>query len=98
MKKHTGKRWSISEASGEFGIHRDALSKRLRVAGILAGVDGAFSTKQITNAIYGDFDAQHLKRETALARIAELKQGELEHSLLPAVLVVRVWSQTITAF
>lgn len=51
-------RWTIHKAAVEFGLSRETLEKNLRKAGIDAQKD--YSTKDIVNAIYGDFEQERI--------------------------------------
>lgn len=80
---HKPIRWTIERAAREFGIDRRTLSNRLTVIGAQAE-DGTFSTVQICDAKYGDYDAERTEktREEKLKLIRERQRDEKQ--LLPA--------------
>lgn len=52
----TKTRWTIEHAASEFGIDRRTLTKQLAAKGILPGEDKQFSTREICEAIYDDYE------------------------------------------
>lgn len=70
-------RWTVEMASIEYGIDRKVVTKRARLAGIEAGKDGKYSTKDIAGAIYGDLHGEQLRKTREEAdRLAIANQKE----------------------
>lgn len=62
-KKQTAIRWTIARAASEFHVDPKTLSKKLRKSQT-AGEDGAWSTRQIAAAIFGDIERERLRNLT----------------------------------
>lgn len=77
-------RWTLEQAGSEFGRDARALAKRIKRGSILPGEDGRFSTLQICQAVFGDRDAEELRKTSAEADLAELKAKERQRLLLKA--------------
>jgi hypothetical protein len=102
-KKHSsvtpGLRWSAETAGLEFGFHPATVRSRLLSEGMVPGIDGLFSTQQITSTMYGNLHKQRLRRTTADADGKELanralqgqytKTVEIERSLEKCFMVIR---------
>jgi hypothetical protein len=77
----TAVRWSIHQASLEFGISKNELSERLKAAGLMPGADNKFSTAQICEAKFGSAErerARKLREDADGSAIANMKsRGEL---------------------
>ncbi len=82
-------RWSIEWASKEFGIDRRTLTKTLTAAGISAGSDGKWATREILVAIYGDKDAAELRLTLAKAAQIERKNRVADGQLVETEAVCR---------
>ena|SRR5271166_5171463 len=54
-------RWTINQASMEFGVERKTLTSKLRGLEAQPADDGRYSTLQIDAAIHGDSDAEKLR-------------------------------------
>ena len=68
-------RWTIEFAASEFGKPRERVSLALKTAGIRAGKDGTFSTRQIAEALY---ESAALEREARAAKHREqIDQAEM---------------------
>lgn len=74
-------RWTVQSAASEFGINPRTVASRLKVAGIVSGQDGLFSTVDIHRAICGDIDRERLRETREKANKLELEnavsRGEL---------------------
>ena len=80
-------RWTINHAAAEFGIDRATLSNRLRAAGIAAGTDGRFSSKQIAAAVLGDRGAELTAKTRAERENWELRNEEIRRTRIPIDMV-----------
>jgi phage terminase Nu1 subunit (DNA packaging protein) len=89
-------RWSLNRAADELGVARPKVRSRLARAGITAAADKTYTTKQILSALFGDKDAEELRKLTAEADVAEMKRDEMDGSLLPADVVEAVWQNAIS--
>mgnify|MGYP003351892601 FL=1 len=90
-------RWTVADASCEFEVHANTLSKRLKMAELLPGADGKFSTRQICAAVYGDMDGEKLREVRHRANLLELQEQQLRRELVPVADVQRVWGAVIVA-
>lgn len=70
-------RWTFNFASSEFGVSIDTISKRMKGAGLLAGQDGCYSTKQIATAVYGDLELERIGL-TRAEKIAQEVKNQVE--------------------
>lgn len=75
-------RWSLYQASREFGVSRTTLRRKLVAAGVLAGPDGCYGTKAICSALFGDLPAARLRGLQAAFALDELKLERLKGALL----------------
>lgn len=82
MAAHQPIRWTIEQASNEFGLDRQTLAKRITSAGILAGADKRFTTSDICSAVYGDIEGEKLRTERHRANLLEMDEQERRGSLL----------------
>jgi hypothetical protein len=97
MKKLQSIRWTIDSASAEFSRHASVISKNLKRLGIAPGADGKFSTKEICSAVFGDLDAERLKRAQKENRLLDMEIHQGERALIPAEFVQRTWLEIATA-
>lgn len=80
-RKLTEIRWTIELAASEFGLDRRTLTSRIRQLGLEPGKDRKFSTRDIAAAVFGDYDAERIRKtkeeadKLALANARE--RGEL---------------------
>jgi len=85
-------RWSVGRAAAEFGLDPKTLSGRIKAAGVLAGSDGKYSTRDIDCAIHCDYDNEKTRLTKEQADVVALKKAEMLRELVPAKLVERVWA------
>lgn len=86
----TAIRWTISRAASEFGWHATTLERARRAAGVNAGPDGKFSTRQICQIVFGDKEAALIKKLESDQRNADLKYARDSAELVPTALVVKL--------
>ncbi len=55
-------RWSIGMAAREFGLAHKTVAQRVTSTGTVPDEDGLFSTAKIHAAIFGDFEAERLRK------------------------------------
>ena len=60
-------RWTLNQAAREFGWHREALAKRQRALAIEPGEDGCFTTLNIAAMVFGDKEAETIRKLSAEA-------------------------------
>jgi hypothetical protein len=70
-------RWTLEQASAEFGIARNTLSKRIKSEGLQPGPDQKFSTADICRAVFTDGE----KARAALA-ISQKENWDLRNAKL----------------
>jgi hypothetical protein len=82
-------RWSIHNASLEFGHSTATIKSGLRANNIAPGADKKFSTREICAALYGDHSALEkrakaavFQRKIADAEYAQMKRDELSGKLV----------------
>ena len=97
MAKTESIRWTVERAATEFGLARETLSNRIKRAGIIAGADGRWSTKQICAAVHGDFESEKLRNLRDDAEIKEFELGRLKRQLVEAEKVFETWSAVFVA-
>ncbi len=88
-------RWTIGEASREWGTNVKTIALGLRTQGIVAEADGKYSTQQINRAINGDYEAAKTRDTNASADIREITKANLLRENIPANLVMSVWNGTL---
>jgi hypothetical protein len=76
-------RWTVNAAATEFGTTRETLSRRLAAAGITAGADEKYSTKEIHKALCGD------------EQMRKAKLSKLEHETKAIVLQNKEYADEI---
>jgi hypothetical protein len=84
-------KWSVERAGVEFGMTSNTLRKALNKNSAQADADGLFSTKQITDAVFGGLTEEKLLTQRQLTR-----KYELENSIVEASVLNR--SELMTAF
>ena len=77
-------RWTVEKASMEFGVHRRTITQRIREAGIEAGEDGKYSTRDIADTIYGSLGAERLGKTRAERELLEIELGKERRDLIPS--------------
>lgn len=82
MAEHQPIRWTIEQASNEFGLDRQTLSKRITTSGILSGPDKRFSTSDICAAVFGDIESERLREKRHQANLLEMEEEERRGMLL----------------
>lgn len=87
-------RWSIGQAAAEFGLDHRTLTKRLARASIEPGGDGRFSTQQVTSVVWGDREAEELRRITEDADKLAIANRKARGELIPAESVY-AWAEGI---
>lgn len=99
-KKLTSVRWRLHMAAVEFGVDDKTLEKAIKVAGLVPGEDGCFSTRDICVAIFGDLKGDLIRAQTRDANesadIKAIKKANLLRENIPAALVEKVWSAAIS--
>lgn len=76
-------RWTIEQASNEFGLDRQTLAKRINNGGILPGDDKKFSTADICRAVFGDIESEKLREVRHRANLLEIDEKERLGQLTP---------------
>jgi phage terminase Nu1 subunit (DNA packaging protein) len=94
----TGTRWTIEQAASEFQIDRKTLGKRLKSNGETGdpGEDGKYSTKQIIDAVFTDYETARARKMAAEARITEREDRRDAGELLDANLVASAWESVVS--
>lgn len=75
-------RWTQQKACVEFGLHPNTMAIRLKRGGILPGDDGKYSTKQICVAVFGDIEAETLRKVSEEADKVALQNEKTRGSLV----------------
>jgi hypothetical protein len=81
--------WTVERASGEFSVAPVTLRKFLRQSGAEPDPGGCFTTRQITEALYGDLKAERLRKERQLTKKYELENAITEGSFLDRAEIAR---------
>ncbi len=88
-------RWTISQAAREFGWDTTNLERARRAAGVNAGEDGRFSTRQIARVVFGDKESEVIENLRQQRRAAELKYAQASAELIPTASVVKLADKII---
>lgn len=83
-------RWTIEQASYEFGIDRKTLAKRVKVAGIIPGEDNKFSTANICSAVFTDGEQARAALAVSQKENFDLKNQKLAGTLADCQLFQQV--------
>jgi hypothetical protein len=75
-------RWSVERAAPEFGMTHNTLRKLLNKNSAQADADGLYSTKQITDAVFGGLADEKLATQRQMTRKLELENAITEASVL----------------
>ncbi|MEW6306759.1 MAG: hypothetical protein AB1705_25105 [Verrucomicrobiota bacterium] len=94
----TGLRWSVNTAATEFEIDRRTLAKQIAGAGIAAGPDGKFSTREICQAIYDDERRERLREIKERADKLEMENAERRGELIDAEVIYKHFEGIYVAF
>lgn len=76
-------KWSVNKAAIEFGVSRETIDKGLTRLGVKGTRGDTYSTKQIHEAIAGDFRHQRTRREAAAADRLEMENARTKRELIP---------------
>ena len=90
-------RWTTAKAGAEFGCDPATLSNRIKRAGIVAGDDGMFSTRDICAAVFGDMEGEKLRNLRRDAELKEIELARLNRELIAAEKVTEVWASVFIA-
>jgi hypothetical protein len=80
-------RWSVEQAAAEFGRDYKAVKKNLIALDIHPGDDGKFSTPDIARAVFGDIDAERLRKTKEEADRIALENEKLRGELVEVAMV-----------
>jgi hypothetical protein len=97
MAKAKSIRWTLENAGSEFGCDSKTLASRIKRAGITAGKDGMFSTRDIAAAVFGDIESEKLRETRHRANLLEIEEQEKRRESIPAAQVLELWSATVIA-
>lgn len=75
-------RWTLHVAAREFGCDRRALERSLSTSLAIAGEDGRFATAQIVAALYGDKEAEELRKTRLQADTIDMMNQERRKELV----------------
>src|SRR5262245_37565021 len=75
-------RWSIQQASIEFGTSPPTLGRALAQAGIQPAADGTYSTKEICQGLFGSMHLEKIRTQRALAEKLEMENAIARASVL----------------
>jgi hypothetical protein len=75
-------KWAVKRAAVEFGVAEMTLRKYLAKTSAVADKDGFYSTKQITEAIYGGLAEEKLATQRQITRKLELENAVTTGSVL----------------
>lgn len=89
----------------EFGMDSRTIGKKIKIAGLLPGDDGKYSSKDLVKIIMGDHEREKLLKTTAERKLLDLELGEQEERLCETDLVRQFceaiassWRQIIRGF
>ena len=90
-------RWTLKQASEEFGVNIQVMTRKLKSNGALPGEDKKFSTRQIFESLTLDFDLkkEQLKLVKEQSRHVAIRASILEKQTAPIAVVDKVWSDYI---
>lgn len=88
-------RWNLKQAAMEFGWDTTNLERARRSAGVNAGEDGLFSTRQIAKIVFGDKEAEVIAKLQSERRALDLKHAQQSAELIPTVAVVKLGEKII---
>ena len=91
-------RWSLAMMSREFGPDHKTLSKNLAASGITAGKDGLFSSRDALRLVFGDLEAERLRKTREEADKLELENEQTRGNLLETEAVYRHFERVFVAF
>lgn len=80
-------RWKLFNASHEFGMAKETLSKNLNNLGIMPGIDGCWSTMDICKAKYGDLESERIRKTREEADAQAMANEERRRTLVNIDLV-----------
>lgn len=80
-------RWTIQQASEEFNRDHKAIKRNLLSLDIHAGDDGKFSTADMARAVFGDIDAERLRKTKEEADRIALENEKLRGNLVEVSMV-----------
>ncbi len=88
-------RWTVGQASQEFGRDPKTITSKLKSAGLVPGADGMFSTHDICRALFSDYESEKTRLTKEQADLAELKKLQMSKELCPVRLVDHAWTRAI---
>jgi hypothetical protein len=85
-------RWSIERASAEFRVAQNTLRKILNQGGCEPDAGGCYTTQQICQCLYGDLQAEKLRKERELTKKYALENQITEGNLLDRTALARTFA------
>lgn len=90
-------RWTLKQASEEFGVNIQVLTRKLKSNGVVYGEDKMYSTRQIFDALTVEVDLkkaqlENIRRDSALKAT---RDSILKKENVPVALVEKVWSDFV---
>ena len=90
-------RWSVERAAPGFGITGHTLRRLLAKNSVTPDADGLYSTKQITDAVYGGLSEEKLATQRQLTRKYQLENAITEASVLDKAALSQGFAQVADA-
>ena len=90
-------KWSVERAGVEFGMTHVTQRKLLAKNSAVPDADGLFTTKQITDAVFGGLNEEKLATQRQLTRRYELDNQVVEASVLNRAELEKVLAQVADA-
>lgn len=90
-------RWTMSQASSEFGIDSKTLAKRIKSKGVMPGDDKKFSTADICRAVFSDGEAARAALAISQKTLVDLKTDLLSNVLCYRSQAAALWDNAIIA-
>src|SRR5215469_18151050 len=90
-------RWSVARAGAEFDIAQQTLERKLRDAQVYPDAGGCYSTKQITEGIFGSLFRERLRRITEEADKVAIANQVARGELLNRAELTRAMAQVADA-
>jgi hypothetical protein len=85
--------WSVERAGIEFGMTSNTLRRLLNKNASQADSDGLFTTRQITDAVFGGLNKERLATQRQLTRKYQLENAIVEASVVDRAALMKMLAQ-----
>jgi phage terminase Nu1 subunit (DNA packaging protein) len=92
------RRWTAQTAAEEFGWPLETLRRKLRERGHRLQRHARYTTREITDALFGNLEVEKIRLTKADADVREMERAEKQGLLVPMELAEKRLAETLAPF